>query len=240
MKKRLALPSLFTISNLCCGFLSIFYTMEGRYLPAAWLIVIGAFLDAFDGKIARLLDAPSEFGNQFDSIADVCSFGVAPAVLMLSYFQDLMVVRWLPFAITCFFLLCGATRLARFNTQLKGFEKADFCGLPIPAAACSLAAFIVFTQRVWTSTHEPQVAVSLCVMLALLMVSNFEYPAFPKVTLETNRDRFRLGMAMVAIVPLVFYTDESFLPLTLAFALSGPARWLKHQVLGREVADITN
>lgn len=240
MKKRAALPNLFTISSLCCGFLSIFYAMEGRYLPAAWLIVIAAFLDAFDGKIARLIDAPSEFGNQFDSLADVCSFGVAPAVLLLTYLQDLMVVRWLPFAITCFFLLCGATRLARFNTGLKDFEKHDFSGLPIPAAASSLAAFIVFTQRVWSSTHEPQVAVSLCVMLGLLMVSHFEYPAFPKFTIETARDRFRLGLGMVAAVPMVFLTDESFFPVTLIFALSGPVRWLKHQIVDREIADIQN
>lgn len=240
MKKRMALPSLFTVCNLCCGFLSVFYTIEGRYLAAAWLIVIAAFLDAFDGKIARFLDAPSSFGNQFDSLADVCSFGVAPALIMLCYLQELMVVRWLPFAVCFLFLLCGALRLARFNIQQKGFDKSDFSGLPIPVAACSLAAFIVFTQRVWESSHEPQIAATLSVMLALLMVSTFEYPAFPKFSLETPRDRFRLGIALAALVPLVFFTDDSFFPMTMAFALSGPARWLKHQILDREVADIRN
>ena len=240
MKKRLALPGLFTFGSLCCGFLSMFYTMEGRYLPAAWLIVIAAILDAFDGKIARLIDAPSEFGNQFDSLADICSFGMAPALLMMAYLQDLVAVRWLPFAVPCFFLLCGATRLARFNALLKGFEKADFSGLPIPSAAASMAAFIVFTQRFWDSTHEPHVAISLCAMLGLLMVSHFEYPAFPKFTLETPRDRFRLGLGLVAIAPMVFFTDESFFPLSLVFVLSGPVRWLKHQIVDREVADIHN
>ena len=81
MRKRYALPNLVTVCNLLCGFLSIFYATQGRLLPAAWLIVIAGFIDAFDGKIARFIDAPTDFGVQFDSLADVCSFGVAPAVL---------------------------------------------------------------------------------------------------------------------------------------------------------------
>ena len=83
-------------------------------------------------------------------------------------------------------------------------------------------------------------AASLCAMLGLLMVSPFEYPAFPKFTLETPRDRFRLGLVLVALAPMVFFTDESFFPLTLVFALSGPVRWLKHQIVGREVTDFQN
>ena len=237
MKKRIVMPNLFTVCTLLCGFLSIAYASQGRLVPAAWLIVIAGFLDAFDGKIARLLDAPSRFGVQFDSLADVCSFGVAPAVLMFSYYTDLLAIRWLPFTVCFFFLLCGALRLARFNMQQEDFDKDDFNGLPTPPAAATLAAFIVFTQRVWESSHEPQVAVPLCVMISLLMISPFNYPAFPKFSFETRRDRARLILALTAAVLIILFTDEAFFPIALCFALSGAARWLFNLVTHREVAD---
>ncbi len=243
MRTRSALPNLITVCNLFCGFLSIFYATQGRLVPAAWLIVIAAFLDAFDGKIARLINVPSQFGVQFDSLADICSFGVAPAVLMFQYYQKfevLMVTRWLPFAACFLFLLCGALRLARFNTQIKGPEKEDFSGLPVPPAAATLAAYIVFTQ-VWESTtRAPHIAISLCAMLAFLMISPFQYPAFPKFTFGTQKDRVRLILAFVAMLLVVFYTEEAFFPIALAFSLSGAARWLFNLITDREVADIRN
>lgn len=240
MQKKAAVPSLLTICNLFCGFLSIFYAMQGRLVPAAWLIIIAGFLDAFDGKLARIMKMPSEFGVQFDSLADVCSFGVAPAVLMLTYFKEPVNTGWLPFAACALFLLCGALRLARFNVQVKGPDKEDFTGLPIPTAAATLAAYVVFTERVWESSREPQVAMSLCALLAFLMVSPFDYPAFPKFTLGTRRDRTRLALAVSALVLVVLFTDEAFFPIALAFSLSGAVRWLFHLIVDREVADIRN
>lgn len=240
MRTRSALPSLFTVCNLFCGFLSTFYAMQGRLVPAAWLIVIAGFLDAFDGKIARLINVPSQFGVQFDSLADICSFGVAPAVLMFQYYQNLMVVRWLPFAACFLFLLCGALRLARFNARIKGPEKEDFSGLPVPPAAATLAAYIVFNPHVWESTREPHIAISLCAMLAFLMISPFEYPAFPKFTFGTYEDRMKLILSFVALLLVVFYTEEAFFPIALAFSLSGAARWLFNLITDREVADIRN
>ncbi len=240
MRTRSALPSLFTVGNLFCGFLSIFYATQGRLVSAAWLIVIAGFLDAFDGKIARLINVPSQFGMHFDSLADICSFGVAPAVLMFQYYQDLMLVLWLPFAACFLFLLCGTLRLARFNTQHKGPEKEDFSGLPIPSSAATLAAYIIFTQRVWESTREPQIAISLCAMLSFLMISPFEYPAFPRFTFDTNKDRVRLALSFAALLLVVIYTEEAFFPIVLAFSVSGAARWLFNLITDREVADIRN
>ena len=105
MRKRAAVPSMVTLCNLCCGFLSIAYAIDGKLVPAAWLIVIAGFLDAFDGKLARLIDSPSNFGVQFDSLSDICSFGVAPAVLMFQYLQGLLDAMWKPFAACFLFLL---------------------------------------------------------------------------------------------------------------------------------------
>ncbi len=238
MTKRLAVPSSLTICNLFCGFLSISYATQGKLLSAALLIVIASFLDSIDGKVARLIDAPSEFGVQFDSLADVCSFGLAPAVLMLYYFDGLLAVRWLPLAACFLFLLCGALRLARFNTLPQGTDKADFCGLPIPSAAVALAAYVIFSQRVWESTHEPRVAISLCAMLSFLMISHFEYPAFPRFAFRTQRDRVMLAITFGVLSLLVLFTDQAFFPLTLIFALSGPVRWLIGLMAHREAVDI--
>ncbi len=247
MNAKAALPSLFTISSLFCGFLSMYYAVNGRFIGAALLIVIAGFLDACDGKIARYFHTSSNFGVQFDSIVDVCSFGVAPALLMLYYlkalpviyFNALPVIRWLPFVICFLFLLCGALRLARFNTQLKGFEKENFSGLPIPTAAGTLAAYILFTERVWqSSTHAPHIAIGLCVILSFLMISTIEYSAFPRLSIETRRGRARLVFLLCVIVLMFFYTYEVFFPLALAISLSGLFRWLYYTITDRDVADV--
>ncbi len=239
MNAKAALPSLFTVSNLFCGFLSIYYAVNGRFLGAALLIVIAGFLDACDGKIARYFHTTSSFGIQFDSIVDVCSFGVAPALLMLYYLDTLLVIRWLPFAVCFFFLLCGALRLARFNAQLKGFDKDNFSGLPIPTAAGTLAAYILFTKRVWqSSSHEPHIAIGLCVVLSFLMISTVEYHAFPRLSIETKRDRACLMGLFCILVLMFFYTYEVFFPLTLAISLSGMLRWLYYTITDREVVDV--
>ena len=252
--RKSAIPNLFTISNLACGFVSIHYAANGKLVAAAWLIVIAAFLDAFDGKLARLLDAEAdngEFGLQFDSLADVCSFGVAPGVLMLHYVDPLVNLTWLPLIAAFLFLLSGAYRLARFNTrhaeeaeaevQVDEDEpemKPDFVGLPIPVAAATLCSFVIFSQRVWESTREPHVGLSLCVLLAILMISPFDYPAFPRFTFETVRDRFRIALSLGAMVVIFSNTEAAFFPVSLAFCLSGAIRWLVHQVTDREVVDL--
>ena len=239
MNAKAALPSLFTISSLFCGFLSMYYAVDGRFSAAALLIVIAGFLDACDGKVARYLHTSSTFGVQFDSIVDVCSFGVAPALLMFYYLDTLLVIRWLPFVVCFFFLLCGALRLARFNAQLKDFDKENFSGLPIPNAASTLAAYILFTEHVWqSSTHAPHFAIALCIVLSSLMVSTMEYNAFPRLSIETRRGRIRLIFLLCIIVLMFFYTYEVFFPVALAISLSGLFRWLYYAITDRGVADV--
>ncbi len=243
--RKSAIPNLFTICNLACGFVAIHYAANGKLVPAAWLIVIAGFLDAFDGKLARLIDAEAdsgEFGLQFDSLADVCSFGVAPAVLMLHYFEPTIHPSWAPLSAAFVFLLSGAFRLARFNIKREDTEpdvKPDFVGLPIPVAAATLCSFVIFSQRVWESTREPHVALSLCALLAFLMISPFDYPAFPRFTFETARDRFRIALSLSAMIIVFLYNEAAFFPVAMAFCFSGAIRWLKHQILDREAVDLS-
>ena len=238
MSAKAALPSLFTICSLFCGFLSMYYAVNARFLGAALLIVIAGFLDSCDGKIARYFHTASNFGVQFDSIVDVCSFGVAPALLMLYYLDTLPIMPWLPFAVCFLFLMCGALRLARFNAQLKGFDKAHFSGLPIPTAAGTLAAYILFTERVWESAHEPHIAIALCIVLSFLMISTIEYNAFPRLSIETRRDRICLVGLLCVIALMFFYTYEVFFPLALAISLSGLLRWVYCTITDRAVAGV--
>ena len=225
MKKRQVVPSLITIGNLFCGFLAISYAMEGRLVPAGWLIVIAAFLDAMDGKIARAMRTPSRFGVEFDSLADVCSFGLAPAVLIYSFLcRTCSLDEIWAVPLSFLFLLCGGLRLARFNTQQKGFEKKNFTGLPIPSASSTLVAFVIFSEKVWSGPKTLELSVLLTVLLSLLMVSTLEYDTFPKFAPGSRWNRVKLGYFLIGAALTVLYPEAVFFPLTITYALSGIVR----------------
>ena len=173
---RATMPTLMTLGNLFCGFLSVWYAVkpdDSGYIAAAWLIMAAAVFDALDGMIARLIKAQSQFGVELDSLADVCSFGMAPAILLHQYYQ---LPGHLGLALAFLFFACGALRLARFNTQLKGFDKAEFKGLPIPAAAGTIASLVIFDSKAFGGdANVISLFAPLTVLTALLMVSKVRY-----------------------------------------------------------------
>src|SRR5881628_97628 len=126
------IPSLFTTGNLICGFFSIISTFNGHYLQAAVFIILAHLLDGVDGSVARLTKTTSQFGIEFDSLADLVSFGVAPAIL--AYYWALVPWGTWGWLAACLYVVCGALRLARFNVQIGTVEKSHFVGLPIPGA----------------------------------------------------------------------------------------------------------
>ena len=143
------IPSLFTAGNLMCGFFSIISTFHGEYVNAALLILLANAFDGVDGYIARLTRTTSQFGVEFDSLADVVSFGVAPAVLGLYLGTDALAKLGLAGGVLLY-VVCGALRLSRFNVQAQGPAKNHFVGLPIPAAAqmiTLIGAFILSSRR---------------------------------------------------------------------------------------------
>src|SRR3990172_1200890 len=133
---RSIIPNLFTAMNMFAGFLSILNSSQGEYHYAAWLIIIAAIFDALDGAVARLTKSSSELGVELDSLSDIVSFGAAPAVLL--YKSHLYSYDTVGILLAALLLLAGGFRLARFNVQLVGFEKAFFKGLPIPIAALKI------------------------------------------------------------------------------------------------------
>lgn len=220
---RAIIPNLFTVGNLLCGFLALRYIAEGRYVPAAWLIVLGAALDNMDGRIARLIGRDSAFGIEFDSLADVCTFGVVPAFML---YHSLLSSPW-GAALAFVFLLGGAFRLARYNVMSHEGGKSDyFTGLPIPAAAIALSQFIVFTEHAWETPHGAQVGIMVTLFLALLMVSRVEYDSMPSFRSGGLWDRCKqvFFLASVALIVHPATSKDFFFPLVLAYLVTGVAR----------------
>lgn len=215
------LPSLLTTGNLFTGYVSIIQSIRGEYETAALLIGIAALLDALDGRVARLTGTSSAFGKEFDSLADVISFGMAPAILAWSWaLSDFGRMGW---AVSFLFVVCNALRLARFNVQSSTkMDKRYFVGMPVPPAACTIAACaFIHPQRLDDEILKVLILV-LVVALALLMVSKMRYRSFKDLDLKARRPyvrvvSFAVVLALVAAHPQIFLLVAAFTYLLSAF-----------------------
>ncbi|SHF09171.1 CDP-diacylglycerol---serine O-phosphatidyltransferase [Seinonella peptonophila] len=168
-----ALPSCFTVGNLFLGIIAIILAFRSEWQFAAIMVIIGMLLDGLDGRVARMLKTESEFGKELDSLSDVITFGVAPAIIMyVSVFQYGGPEQWF---LTAIFPICGALRLARFNVQES--EPGFFTGLPITAAGGILATVALYNDYMGSD----YLLMSAVLLLSYLMVSQIKYPAFKKV-----------------------------------------------------------
>jgi CDP-diacylglycerol---serine O-phosphatidyltransferase len=211
-------PSLFTVSNIWCGFFSVSSAIKGNFELAGLLIGIAMILDTLDGRMARLTHTTSEFGLQLDSLADVITFGMAPAVLCYLWafynFESLSIDRagWL----VCFlFLICAASRLARFNVQTTGApDKRYFVGMPTPAAAGAVASTVFcFPDRL--NGEVSAIAVLLAMgVLAFLMISRIKYRSFKDLNLKQPRS-YRI-VAIIALIIVGIALDPKHMLITLA------------------------
>lgn len=211
-----SIPSLLTVGNLFLGIIAIILVFNEKPSLAAMMVLIAMLLDGVDGRVARALNAQSEFGKELDSLSDVISFGVAPAFIMyVVAFQDLSPV--LAWGVTAIFPICGALRLARFNviTSHAGY----FIGLPIPAAGGVLATLALFKEDIAVS-----VLLTSTLVLSFLMVSTIRYPNFKKVGIPRSAVWVVPIIVVVSVVlGLLFEHQLSkilFVPLLL-YALYG-------------------
>lgn len=193
-------PGTFTMGNVVCGFLAILSCFEGNITTACWLIILGAFLDAMDGKIARLSGGTSQFGVELDSLADFLTFGVAPAVVVYAIkLNDLGKWGWL---VSVVYIMAASFRLARYNLLAGTDEKKDFLGLPVPAAAVTLVSYILFCHEVWGQLHFDRILVAMIIVCAFLMVSQIRYDALPD-NRQGLESRIKLGALIGAIVMIL-------------------------------------
>ena len=217
------LPSLFTTGNLFLGFWAVVKVIQGEFGEAAPLIGWAIVLDMLDGRIARLTGTSSEFGAELDSLADVISFGVAPALLAYGWgFSGVPRAAWV-FAFI--FAAAGAIRLARFNVQRHAVDGRYFVGLPIPMAAAPIAALVHFHPAPLSLAVEGFAVVAMVITLATLMVSTLRYPSFKNVDLRQRRSYISvLGIAL-AMAVLFLHREILLLGLAATYALWGPAAY---------------
>ena len=214
------LPALFTAGNILCGYLSLEASGRGAYEYAAILIFAAAFLDGVDGRVARRTGTTSAFGEQLDSLADVVSFGVALAFLV--YHWGLSGFGRAGLLVSFLFVVCGASRLARFNVQIHVVDKRWFVGLPIPSAAGALCGLIWAVPSTELTDTLRGVFLGVTAVLAFLMVSTFRYRSFKDLDMKSRRGRL-FFLLFAAILALIWWLRQYALAgLLVTYAASAP------------------
>lgn len=224
MKKGVDLiPSLCTTGNLLCGFFAIISAVNGRFLQASFAILAALIFDILDGRLARLTKTCSDFGVEYDSLADLISFGIAPA--LLAYSWGLNIYGRLGWVAAFLFVCCGALRLARFNTlvgESKTPRSKDFVGLPIPGAAALVASTFFFIKEYPFFEDFRSVFLILMVyLLSFLMVSNFRYRSFKQLDFRKKRPFNLLVMSVLVIFVVAAFPQLMLFLIFFSYSLSG-------------------
>lgn len=228
------LPNMLTTGGLFAGFYSIVASIDGNFQAAAWAIFAAMFLDGLDGRVARLTSTASEFGKEYDSLADMVSFGLAPAIVIYQWGVERLTgygavwgrLGWLA---AFLYVAAAAFRLARFNTNVHQ-DRRFFQGLASPAAAAIVAAMV------WATTHygiEGLTAlvggITVTAIAGLLMASRFAYVSFKDIGVGTRVRYARLLLIPLVIIVIAIEPQITIFALFAAYAASGPLGWLLHR-----------
>lgn len=213
------LPSLFTLMGLFAGFYALIAAVQGRYELAAWAILAAAVFDMLDGRVARLLNAETAFGAELDSLCDMVSFGIAPAVLI--YLWALAPLQKFGWLAAFLIAACAALRLARFNVQLASQDKRYFQGLPTPATALLIATAVLFHEQ---GGYQPIAWLwfTIAVALAWLMVSGVRFLSGKDVDLKQRRSFAVLVGMLLVIVFIMADPYKVLFAVMLIYCLHGP------------------
>jgi len=223
---RSIVPSFFTVGNMFCGYYAIVAAYNGKITLAAWMIFAGAFLDAMDGKIARFTKSSSRFGVEYDSFADIITFGLAPS--MLVYMVFMQESKFVGILLSFLPLLFGGIRLARFNIQLKGLDKNYFSGLPIPIAALTISSFVIFSEYIFDNPAKfPKVTIILVFVVSILMVSTIRYEVMPNLNFRGSlKDKFKVIIVIICSILLIIFPQIVLFPFMILYILSGLVVWI--------------
>lgn len=217
------LPNLFTTGNLFCGFYAVIAAQAGHFSLACIAVFVAMIMDGLDGRVARMTNTMSKFGEQYDSLADMVTFGVAPAMVVFSWaLQDLGKFGWM---IAFVYAACAALRLARFNAQIEVTDSRYFTGLASPAAAAVVIGMVWALSDFGLDGESTFIAILGALITGgagVLMVSNIRYQSFKKIDLR-GRVHFVFLLAMVLAFAVVFMDPpRTLLMIFLAYACSGP------------------
>lgn len=222
------LPNAFTTAALFCAFFAIIKAMGGEFADAAQLIFASMILDGMDGRVARMTNTQSSFGEQFDSLADMVSFGVAPALIAYEWQLKAMGVGRLGLIVAFIYCTCAALRLARFNSHIGVVDKKYFEGLPSPSAAALVAGFVWLVAEGWVLVPEhvlPWLTLFITLLSGLSMITNAPYYSGKAMDIRHSVSFPKL-LVFVAVMLAVFYNPPVMLfVLFVAYGLSGYVLW---------------
>ena len=215
------LPNLLTTASLFCGFYAIVASIDKKFTYACAAVFLSCLFDALDGRVARMTGSTSRFGVEYDSLADAIAFGVAPGLLV--YMWALKGYGRFGWLAAFLYVTCGALRLARFNTQADTVQKKQFLGLPIPAAAATIAGSILFFTEYGPLLETKRIFMPILVyVLAFLMVSNVRYHTFKDMAFFRNRPFESIVIAVLLFVIILIEPEIMLFCFTMAYVISGP------------------
>jgi len=240
---RKFIPSLFTILNAFCGFMSIIFAAKGDFTNACLFIIYASLFDAVDGLAARLTKSSSQFGVELDSLSDVISFGAAPSFLLYNIYMDQL--GDIGIVLSSLLMVFAALRLARFNVQLTGFDKNKFNGLPVPMAAMTIVSYILFYHnKIFSPVVSEKVLLTLSIALPLLMVSRIKYDSLPKPSLIVIKNNPIIFIILfIAIVLTIATKGEGSFSFCLFYIFTGIIRGIKEIIFRKRKViekDLTN
>jgi len=223
--KRSFIPSIFTIFNMFSGFLALLQIVQGHYITAVLLIMAAMVFDSLDGKVARWLQMQSDFGVEFDSLADIISFCLVPSLMVYTlYVADMgipgMIIGFFP-------LLFGGVRLARFNLSATPQKKEYFTGLPVPAMAATIGSFVWFSKTVFGHYGDPKLALSLVLVLSFMMVSNIRFSATLHITFRNGLfGTFRSIYILLSMIIAIIFRGYALFPIMSIFIITHILAWI--------------
>jgi CDP-diacylglycerol--serine O-phosphatidyltransferase len=218
--KRLAyfLPNTFTALNLSCGFVSMLFVTQNRLKDACMLLLLGSLFDLVDGRVARLTGTQSSFGEQFDSISDVVSFGVAPAFIFYHHFLHNLGRPGIILAML--FLLCGALRLARFNANIDKISSNYFQGLPIPVGAVGTIGIVLASLELPILMKFKAIPITFFILYSLLMISNIPFSSFKNPSLVKKYKKI-IFLIILSALGLIFLYEELMVAALISLYVLG-------------------
>ena len=238
-KHKRFIPNILTLTNMFLGFIAIGLILQNDPLKAGTLIIIAGLLDAFDGKIARLLGIESQFGVEFDSMADTISFCVVPAILIHTFYVDGLhpllgsAVSFLP-------LMCGTIRLAKFNIgQEKGIVRSYTIGLTTPISTITLFSFLMFNSEVYGNYGDPRTSIILLSLVCFLMISPIHFIKFPLLSFKSGKtNSIILIVFILCAIGAIWFRGLLLFPITILFISWNILFWLLH--INKKQAEIKN
>jgi CDP-diacylglycerol--serine O-phosphatidyltransferase len=230
------LPNLFTTANLFCGFYSAIASMKGMFEVAAGVILVAAVLDSLDGRIARMTHTTSRFGGEYDSLCDLVTFGVAPALLLYNW-SLIAYGKW-GWLAAFLFCVCGALRLARFNVQVGVIDSRVFNGLPIPGSAAVVATGVLLFYYLGGEGRFSNLSIMIGgVALSFCMVSSIKYYSFKDINFFSRKPFMSFVLIVLILVIVVAEPEIMLFTFAFGYSLSGPV-WALCKLIRKLKADM--